>query len=102
MSSHDPSYFHEQRDLLLQDIHAVRPLPPSRPHGAPLTRAQSLEAVLQNVNKLNRSIEGVNAVGSEFHSVEALWSNFEALMGRRPDPAEKKDETAEHSAEGAR
>ncbi len=42
--------------------------------------AISLEHVLQNINKLNRSLEGVIAVGNEFGAVEALWSQFEAVM----------------------
>ncbi|KAF2458971.1 DASH complex subunit Dad1, partial [Lineolata rhizophorae] len=44
--------------------------------------AMSLEHVLQNINKLNRSLEGVIAVGNEFSSVEALWSQFENVMAR--------------------
>ncbi|KAF2143793.1 uncharacterized protein K452DRAFT_193807, partial [Aplosporella prunicola CBS 121167] len=58
------SYFDQQRELLLGDI------------------GQSLENVLQNINKLNRSLEGVIAVGNEFGSVEALWSQFEGVMAR--------------------
>jgi len=45
----------------------------------------SLEHVLQNINKLNRSLEGVIAVGNEFGSVEALWSQFENVMAKGPD-----------------
>jgi DASH complex subunit DAD1 len=43
---------------------------------------QSLEHVLQNINKLNRSLEEVIAVGNEFSPVEALWSQFENVMAR--------------------
>lgn len=47
--------------------------------------AQSLEHVLQNINKLNRSLEEVIAVGNEFSPVEALWSQFENVMAKDPD-----------------
>jgi DASH complex subunit DAD1 len=45
--------------------------------------AQSLEHVLQNINKLNRSLEEVIAVGNEFSPVEALWSQFENVMAKQ-------------------
>ncbi|KAK8161141.1 DASH complex subunit Dad1-domain-containing protein [Phyllosticta citrichinensis] len=57
------SYFEQQREALVGEI------------------AVSLESVLQNINRLNRSLEGVIAVGNEFGSVEALWSQFENVMG---------------------
>ncbi|KAG7006425.1 GTP-binding protein rhoC [Physcia stellaris] len=44
--------------------------------------AASMESVLQNINKLNRSLEGVIAVGNEFGAVEALWSQFENVMAK--------------------
>ncbi|KAK8209968.1 DASH complex subunit Dad1, partial [Phyllosticta paracitricarpa] len=56
------SYFEQQREALVGEI------------------AVSLESVLQNINRLNRSLEGVIAVGNEFGSVEALWSQFENVM----------------------
>lgn len=59
-----------------------------------LLYVQSLEHVLQNVNKLNRSLEEVIAVGNEFSPVEALWSQFENVMAR--------DAEQEGEAEGAR
>ncbi|OAT01818.1 hypothetical protein, variant [Blastomyces dermatitidis ER-3] len=45
------------------------------------TYIQSLEQVLQNINRLNRNLESVITVGNEFSSVEALWSQFETVMG---------------------
>jgi DASH complex subunit DAD1 len=48
---------------------------------------QSLETVLQNINKLNRSLEEVISVGNEFSPVEALWSQFENVMAKDPDTA---------------
>ncbi|EON60901.1 hypothetical protein W97_00111 [Coniosporium apollinis CBS 100218] len=63
----EKSYFEQQRDALVGEI------------------AQSLEHVLQNLNKLNRSLEGVIAVGNEFGSVEALWSQFENVMAKEPE-----------------
>ncbi|OBT78971.1 hypothetical protein VF21_02408 [Pseudogymnoascus sp. 05NY08] len=60
------TYFETQRAALLGEIGA------------------SLEHVLANINKLNRSLEGVIAVGNEFGSVEALWSQFENVMGHEP------------------
>lgn len=55
------TYFEQQRALLINDVAAVlliRLL--LRCHI--LTTLQSLESVLQNINKLNRSLEGVIAV----------------------------------------
>ena len=43
-ASNEKSYFEQQRELLVGDV------------------AASLEAVLQNMNRLNRSLEGVIAV----------------------------------------
>lgn len=43
---------------------------------------QSLELVLQNINKLNRSLEEVTSVGNEFAPVESLWSHFENVMAK--------------------
>lgn len=54
---------------------------------------QSLENVLQNMNKLNRSLEGVIAVGNEFGAVEALWSQFEGVMAQEPEEEGKEGET---------
>lgn len=53
---------------------------------------QSLENVLQNMNKLNRSLEGVIAVGNEFGAVEALWSQFEGVMAQEPREEGKEGE----------
>ena len=47
--------------------------------------ALSLEHVLTNLNKLNRSLEEVIGVGNEFSPVEALWSQFENVMAKQPD-----------------
>lgn len=61
-----------------------------------LTVLQSLENVLQNLNKLNRGLEGVIAVGNEFSQVEGLWSQFENVMAKKSD-----DEAVKDSKEGA-
>lgn len=63
----EKTYFEQQREMLVGEI------------------AQSLEHVLQNINKLNRSLEEVIAVGNEFSPVEALWSQFENVMAKDPD-----------------
>ncbi|OAF59041.1 hypothetical protein VC83_04444 [Pseudogymnoascus destructans] len=68
------TYFEAQRAALLGEI------------------GVSLEHVLANINKLNRSLEGVIAVGNEFGSVEALWSQFENVMGHEPVVNEGKSE----------
>ena len=65
-----------------------------------LKRKQSLESVLQNINKLNRSLEGVIAVGNEFSSVEALWSQFENVMASNAGSGEGGGE--EEAAESDR
>ncbi|KAL1627970.1 Dolichyl-diphosphooligosaccharide-protein glycosyltransferase subunit dad1 [Neofusicoccum ribis] len=75
------TYFEQQREMLVGEV------------------AQNLEAVLQNINKLNRSLEGVIAVGNEFGSVEALWSQFENVMARDPNAA--ATETREEGEQGA-
>lgn len=57
--------------------------------------ATSLEHVLQNINKLNRSLEGVIAVGNEFGAVEALWSQFEGVMTKEDESGTKGEESEE-------
>ncbi|KAK3073039.1 Dolichyl-diphosphooligosaccharide-protein glycosyltransferase subunit dad1 [Teratosphaeriaceae sp. CCFEE 6253] len=61
--------------------------------------SQSLENVLQNINKLNRSLEGVIAVGNEFSQVEGLWSQFESVMAKEPQKNEGAD-AKEGAADG--
>ncbi|KAG9203922.1 hypothetical protein G6514_002083 [Epicoccum nigrum] len=60
----EKTYFEQQREMLVGEI------------------AQSLELVLQNINKLNRSLEEVTQVGAEFAPVESLWSHFENVMAK--------------------
>lgn len=67
---------------------------------------QSLEHVLQNINRLNRNLEGVIAVGDEFGAVEALWSRFEGVMGREGEEVEmgqgsEREEEGKNGGEGA-
>ena len=62
--------------------------------------AQSLEHVLQNINKLNRSLEEVIAVGNEFSPVEALWSQFENVMAKDPDEGQETGVGGEGAQEG--
>ncbi|RDA82441.1 hypothetical protein CP532_5338 [Ophiocordyceps camponoti-leonardi (nom. inval.)] len=71
-SSGEKTYFEQQRENLVGEI------------------ATSLELVLANINKLNRSLEAVIAVGNEFSSVEALWSQFENVMAKTDDQAEEE------------
>ncbi|KAK5108987.1 hypothetical protein LTR62_007621 [Meristemomyces frigidus] len=78
------SYFEQQRSLLVNDI------------------AASLESVLQNMNKLNRSLEGVIAVGNEFGQVEGLWSQFENVMAKEPEKDEGKDARESATEESTR
>jgi len=80
------------------------PVPPSffsivslNPSLTPPTPHQSLEHVLQNINRLNRNLEGVIAVGDEFGAVEALWSRFEGVMGGQS--GEKEGEGGERNQE---
>ncbi|CAK1358566.1 hypothetical protein CB0940_06840 [Cercospora beticola] len=78
------AFFEQQRVLLIQDV------------------AASMENVLQNINKLNRSLEGVIAVGNEFSQVEGLWSQFENVMAKQPSTGGEKDEQGKEDAkEGA-
>ncbi|KAI4624389.1 hypothetical protein J4E83_004063 [Alternaria metachromatica] len=73
------SYYEQQRELLVTEI------------------AQSLEVVLQNINKLNRSLEEVTSVGNEFAPVESLWSHFENVMAK--DPSEQQEGPQEGATE---
>ncbi|KAI8942479.1 hypothetical protein NX059_000546 [Plenodomus lindquistii] len=75
----EKSYYEQQRELLVTEI------------------AQSLEVVLQNINKLNRSLEEVTQVGSEFAPVESLWSHFENVMAK--DPNEQQESAQEGATE---
>lgn len=59
---------------------------------------QSLELVLQNINKLNRSLEEVTQVGAEFAPVESLWSHFENVMAKDPQEG-AQDGNTEHEGE---
>ncbi|KAL2044291.1 hypothetical protein N7G274_002996 [Stereocaulon virgatum] len=77
------SSFFQQRDALVGEI------------------AVSLEHVLQNINKLNRSLEGVIAVGNEFGAVEVLWSQFEGVMAHEPEDGDGKEHTERESEEDA-
>jgi len=63
----EKSYFELQREALVNEI------------------ALSLEHVLMNINKLNRSLESVIVVGKEFDAVENLWSQFEGVMAQDND-----------------
>ncbi|MCJ1447065.1 MAG: hypothetical protein MMC23_007574 [Stictis urceolatum] len=76
------TYFEQQREALVGEI------------------ATSLENVLQNINKLNRSLEGVIAVGNEFGSVEALWSQFENVMAKDGENGDNKEGSEEREEQG--
>jgi DASH complex subunit DAD1 len=57
-----------------------------------LTSEQSMENVLQNINKLNRGLESVIAVcTNEFSQVEGLWSQLENVMAKQPESDASKD-----------
>ncbi|KAF1919826.1 DASH complex subunit Dad1-domain-containing protein [Ampelomyces quisqualis] len=75
----ETTYFDQQREILVTEI------------------AQSLELVLQNINKLNRSLEEVTSVGNEFAPVESLWSHFENVMAK--DAAEGGQDSAHGAAQ---
>ena len=77
-----PTPFHTAREALVSEI------------------AQSLENVLQNINKLNRSLEGVIAVGNEFGSVEALWSQFEGVMSAKGGDGEEEEDVEQEGGGG--
>ncbi|KAH3906760.1 hypothetical protein HBI56_062710 [Parastagonospora nodorum] len=76
----EKTYFEQQREMLVTEI------------------AQSLELVLQNINKLNRSLEEVTQVGNEFAPVESLWSHFENVMAKDPQEGAPEGNT-EHEGE---
>jgi len=79
------SYFQTQRALLLSEI------------------AQSMDSVLTNLNRLNRSLESIIAIGNEFGNVEALWSTFEGVMGDgasgQEEPREERQDEEDEGAE---
>ncbi|KAJ9149946.1 hypothetical protein NKR23_g4021 [Pleurostoma richardsiae] len=70
----EKTYFEQQREALIGEI------------------AMSFEHVLANINKLNRSLEAVITVGNEFSSVEALWSQFENVMAKDSEEANREAE----------
>ena len=76
---------------------APQPSKSQRLHRFVLTNSQSLEVVLQNINKLNRSLEEVTSVGNEFAPVESLWSHFENVMAK--DPSEQQEGPQEGATE---
>ena len=92
----EKTYFEQQRELLINDVAAVWAPSPLGRKEQMLMMNQSLENVLQNINKLNRSLEGVIAVGNEFSQVEGLWSQFENVMAKKTEEEDAKD-----SKEGA-
>ncbi|KAF3035223.1 hypothetical protein E8E12_004335 [Didymella heteroderae] len=79
----EKTYFEQQREMLVGEI------------------AQSLELVLQNINKLNRSLEEVTQVGTEFAPVESLWSHFENVMAKNPNENEEGAQEGQTEHEGA-
>jgi DASH complex subunit DAD1 len=87
------SYFQTQRALLLSEIAQVDS-PASHPA---LLMTQSMDSVLTNLNRLNRSLESIIAIGNEFGNVEALWSTFEGVMG---DGAGTQEEQREERQDG--
>jgi hypothetical protein len=54
--------------------------------------SKSLDSVLTNINRLNRSLEAIIAVGNEFSSVEGLWSTFETVMADQDGPEGERKE----------
>jgi DASH complex subunit DAD1 len=70
---------------------------------------QSMDSVLTNLNRLNRSLESIIAIGNEFGNVEALWSTFEGVMGdgaggqegQREERQDVEDEGADGDDAGA-
>jgi DASH complex subunit DAD1 len=63
---------------------------------------QSMDSVLTNLNRLNRSLESIIAIGNEFGNVEALWSTFEGVMGDGAGPQEEqREERQDDEEEGA-
>ena len=102
----EKSYYEQQREMLVTEIAQVsRYLPPIQTRLRfpalfrlpSLTPPQSLELVLQNINKLNRSLEEVTQVGNEFAPVESLWSHFENVMAK--DPSEQQEGAQEGATE---
>jgi len=64
-ASNEKSYFEQQRELLVGDV------------------AASLEAVLQNMNRLNRSLEGVIAVRTVVLHLNHTRIPYLRLTGRQ-------------------
>jgi DASH complex subunit DAD1 len=103
------TYYEQQREILVNEIAQVSTITrfsmeriagfriSSFRLGCVLTNSQSLEVVLQNINKLNRSLEEVTSVGNEFAPVESLWSHFENVMAK--DPNEQHEGTQEGATE---
>jgi len=80
-------------------IHCTVPYPDHNPTNQ--HEPQSLELVLQNINKLNRSLEEITQVGNEFAPVESLWSHFENVMAKdtNEQPETAHEGATEHEGE---
>lgn len=88
--SSDHSYFEQQRNILIGQIGEVRDR-----HAAPPfttradTRDQSMEQVLQNLNKLNRSLEGMTAVrffnrrDEQHRKADRTSTGWQRILSRR-------------------
>jgi DASH complex subunit DAD1 len=96
-AAHAPekTYFDQQREILVTEIAQACPSQPQSSCALANYPLQSLEMVLQNINKLNRSLEEVTQVGNEFAPVESLWSHFENVMAKDPNEGQ---ETAQEGA----
>jgi DASH complex subunit DAD1 len=107
----EKTYFEQQREMLVGEIAQVKSTAPhlihTAAHRCALNNAghwpsfQSLELVLQNINKLNRSLEEVTQVGTEFAPVESLWSHFENVMAKNPNENEEGAQEGQTEHEGA-
>ncbi|PVI02518.1 hypothetical protein DM02DRAFT_303907 [Periconia macrospinosa] len=77
------TYYESQREMLVTEI------------------AQSLEHVLVNINRLNRSMEELIQVGNEFAPVESLWSHFESVMGNQGHSSSSQQQQGQEGGGGA-
>ncbi|KZZ98692.1 DASH complex, subunit Dad1 [Moelleriella libera RCEF 2490] len=108
------TYFEQQREALLADISLVcfaRPpfLPNARCrsrvlhctalHWTQLTRRKSMDNVLGNINKLNRSLEEIIKMGNDLSSVEALWSQFENVMAKGDENGPQQQQPQQQGGE---
>ena len=79
------SYFERERERLIGEVTAVRPLPCVPEQSSHLPYCQGFEELLPLSNLVNRKLEELLSMTKEYESTAALWNSFHMLMRRQKD-----------------